>query len=122
MTNTITPYSFINSINGNKTQPYTSAYVPFITARTMSYFSDTIVYAALVNEYQIKDPEMHYDLFQSAVRPRRRFAKWGKPTKDPDLDMISEYFQINKERAAEYKAHLKINDLKIIADQIKLFQ
>lgn len=118
----LSPYTFINSINGNKSQPYSSEYVPYITARTMSYFSDTITYAQLVNEYQIKDPEMHYQMFISAVRPRKRFAKWGKPTKDPEIAMISEYFQINAERAEEYKSHLTQEQINLIADQLKLFQ
>jgi Bacteriophage clamp loader A subunit len=113
------PYVFINSINGNKVEPYSSDYVPYITARTMSYFQDTLVYAQLINDYQVKDPEMHYQLFISAVRPRKRFAKWGKPVTDPELKMISDYFQINTDRARELKQFMTADQIKQIADDLK---
>lgn len=120
MSEKISPYTFINSINGNKTQPYSKEYVPFITARTLSYFPDTLLFANLVSTYFITDPEMHYDFFQSIVKPRKRFSKWGKLVVNPNIKLLSEFYQISLSKAEEIISLYSDEEIDKISESMKL--
>lgn len=81
------------------------AYLPFIINRQFSYFADTVLTANSMNELGKIDKRLQYDFYRSMVRPGKRFAKWLKPEANDDVNMLVEYYSINRQKA---EAALKI--------------
>jgi len=81
------------------------AYLPFIINRQFSYFADIVLTANSMNELGKIDKRLQYDFYRSMVRPGKRFAKWLKPEANDDVNMLVEYYSINRQKA---EAALKI--------------
>ena len=87
------PFDYINSINFTKKnlmrgtendQLSEKAYVPYITNKTLSYFTDTLLYANEMNKLSHLDSKLQYEFLLNSIRPKKRFAKWHKPEQDDD--------------------------------------
>lgn len=114
---------FLKAINTSKTNPIREAYdpseaekeyKPFIINRFMSYHIDTILFANDMNMFSNLDPQMQFEYYLHAVRNRKRFAKWMKPEKVEDIELIKEYFRYNSIRAREVLPLLSEKDLDYI--------
>ena len=77
-------------------------YVPFVVNKCLSYFSDTIFHVNEMNLRPDMDKKMQYDFLLQAVRKRKRFSKWMKKDKSDDLQLVIDYYNVNKKKAEEY--------------------
>lgn len=114
-TERLSPFDFVNAINYSKVDmfpidPQTgerlkrpdSEYVKFIINRAMSYFPDTIMFANAANQSLNNVPnECHFDFYRYGVSKRKRFAKWAKPVKNDDIDLICKYYGYSIDKAVE---------------------
>ena len=82
----------------------------------LSQHIDCILYVNEMNKnWQAVTPRMHYDYFFHSIRKTfRKYAKWAKKHKDEDVEMIKEYYQINKGKAEEYLSILSKEQIEII--------
>jgi len=48
------------------------------------------------------DKKMQYDFLLQSVRKRKRFSKWMKKDKSDDLQLVIDYYNVNKKKAEEY--------------------
>jgi hypothetical protein len=104
------PFDFVNSINFTKKnlmrgsdndELSEKSYAPFLTNKSLSYFTDTLLYANEMNRMHFLDNKLQYEFFLNSIRKKKRFAKWAKADKNDDLVMISEYYQISLSKAKE---------------------
>lgn len=102
------PSEFLNSINYTKkdlmrgTENDTLAeksYSPWYVNKTLSYFSDTIFAANMMNCSHGLDNRMQYDFYINIVSPKKRFSKWVKKEKDSDLEAVMAYYDYNRKNA-----------------------
>lgn len=105
------PFDFVNSISLNKKNLMRGSendalsekeYVSFLVNRSLSYFTDTLLYANEMNKHPGIDGIMQYEYLLHSIRPNKRFSKWSKPQEQADILAISKYFKVNLKRASEY--------------------
>ena len=104
------PFDYINSINFTKKnlmrgtendELAEKGYVPYITNKTLSYFTDTLLYANEMNRYHFLDNKLQYEFYLNNIRKKKRFAKWAKADNNDELNMISEYYKISLPKAKD---------------------
>ena len=105
----LSPFDFLNSINGGSKSPDLFAdsrkatdgaqmdsvekqYVPFMVNRGLSYFRDTVIYANEMNRLYRLPGVMQYDFLKNIIRPSKRFSKWFKMEEDADVKVIMEAY------------------------------
>jgi len=102
------PFDYVNSVTFTKKDMMRGTendelaekdYVPFLVNRSLSYHEDCILFANEINQRSHLDHLLQYDFFINIIRPRKRFAKWAKPTKDEDLEAVMEYFGYSRVKA-----------------------
>lgn len=98
---------FLNSINDTKENLIDAdencerLYLPYIVNKSMSYFSDAILYANEMNQRHHLDKKMQYDYYMYSIRKRKRFSKWLKPDQSDDIDLIKQHFKYSEKKARE---------------------
>jgi len=106
------PFDYVNSISHNKRHMMRGTendelaekeYVGYLVNRTLSYYTDTILYANEMNRHPEIDGIMQYEYLLHSIRPSKRFSKWAKSTTSQETLAISKYFNVNLRRAEEYR-------------------
>ena len=117
-----TLFDYLNSINHNKKDLMTGTenddlaekgYPPYQINKGLSYFSDTIEQANIMNGCWQLDKKLQYLYLINTIRPKKRFAKWIKKQDNDDLDAVAEYYGYSYEKA---KAVLKLHSPDQIID------
>ena len=107
-------YSKVNIMDDdNRTQ-----YVPFVINRAMSGFVDTIFWANEMNRLHNLPKNMQYDYLRTSVRKSKRYSKWHKPKKDKQVEIVSEFYDCNIERAKEMVSLLTDDQITSIEKQL----
>jgi hypothetical protein len=121
------PFDYINSINYSKKnlmrnsdndELAESGYVPFLTNRSLSYFTDTLFYANEVNQFHHTDHKLQYEYLLNSVRPKKRFAKWVKTMDSNDLEMVKLYYNYSTKKALQAIAILTPSELDHITRKV----
>jgi len=108
------PFDYVNSINFTKKNLMKNTandelaekdYVPFLTNKSLSYFTDTLLYANEMNRYHFLDKRLQYEFYLNSIRKKKRFAKWAKADDNDEVMMVQEYFKFSPQKA---KAALKV--------------
>lgn len=91
------PFDWLNSINFTKVdlreKNSIDEYNPFMANRGLSYFPDTVLYAAELNMYPSLPKDAQYDFYMTAIPKRKRFTKWAKSKKkNEDIELVQKYF------------------------------
>ena len=122
------PFDFINSINFTKKNLMRGSdndelsersYAPYLTNKSLSYFTDTLLYANEMNKYHFLDNKLQYEFFLNSIRKKKRFAKWAKADSNDDLVMISEYYQISLSKAKDAIRILSHEQLSTIRNKME---
>ena len=122
------PFDYINSINFTKKNLMKGSendelaekgYVPYITNKTLSYFTDTLLYANEMNRYHFLDNRLQYEFYLNSIRKKKRFAKCSKADDNDYLSMIIEFYQISLSKAKEAIKILSPEQIKIIKDKME---
>jgi len=99
----LSPFDFIKSINEKNyivlDKLNEKQYVAFVVNRGLSQFLDCVPYVEKMNLYHKLSPKMQYDYLFHAVRKTKRFSAWAKESKYEHLDVIIDYYQVNKSKA-----------------------
>jgi hypothetical protein len=119
MSDELTVFSFINSINegrkgknllreckadsSNEPSDPSSpdkVYIPFIVNRGLSYFHDTILFVNEMNLRAHLPHRMQYDFLRDAVSPKKRFSKWAKKRSlGDDIKTIQKRYNYSRSKA-----------------------
>ena len=104
------PFDYVNSINFTKKnlmrdtandELAEKGYAPFLTNKSLSYFTDTLLYSNEMNRYHFLDKKLQYEFYLNSIRKKKRFAKWAKADNNDELNMISEYYKISLPKAKD---------------------
>lgn len=63
---------------------------------------DTVFFADAVNRFPSLTRQMSYVFYYEGVDKGKRFGKWYKSTKDDDVALLCNAYNVNKCRAAQY--------------------
>lgn len=102
----MTPFDFLNSISYTKedlikNESDEKEYNPWMINRGLSHFPDTVLHANQMNMNYHLPNRAQYRYLLNSISKKKRFSKWPKAEKNEDIEMISEYYQINVLRAKE---------------------
>ena len=122
------PFDYVNSISYKKNNLMRDTdndelaeqeYVPYLTNKAFSYYTDTILYANEMNKFSFLDKKMQYEYLLQSIRANRRYTKWTKKEELKDVAAISKYFDVSYKRAEEYKRLLSLEKINEIIDKIE---
>ena len=131
-TKKLSPFDFVNAINFTKQDLFKadsfsgireyhseSEYARFIINKSLSYFPDTILFANLANTCLTNVPNYsHFDFLRFGITKKKRFSKWAKPIENDDLNLIMQYYQVNREKAEDVLKLLTKDQLDEIKKEI----
>jgi hypothetical protein len=98
------PFEYMNAINLTKKDLIIDditekSYSPYMVNRSLSYFSDTVALANVMNRYHQLDKKLQFSFLLNIVRKRKRFSKWDKQVFSDDLEVVKEYYGYSNEKA-----------------------
>ena len=111
---------YLNSINYNKKalmdndEKAEKVYPPYIVNRCLSFFSDTIFHANVVNCNWTLDKKMQFDFYRLSIRKNKRFSPWVKKEADNNVDLLKQAYGYTEQKAREVLNILRPEDLQTI--------
>tara|TARA_R100000152_G_C6759361_1_gene183305 strand:- start:879 stop:1259 length:381 start_codon:yes stop_codon:yes gene_type:complete len=95
-----------------------SKYPPFIVNKSLSYFTDTVLYANEMNRHAHLDNRLQYDYYVHAVRKRKRFSRWDKNEKSDKFDLLKEYYGYSDRKINEVMDLISDEELDTIKELV----
>ncbi len=95
-----------------------SKYPPFIVNKSLSYFTDTVLYANEMNRHAHLDNRLQYDYYIHAVRKRKRFSRWDKNEKSDKFDLLKEYYGYSDRKINEVMDLISDEELNTIKELV----
>jgi hypothetical protein len=120
----MSPFDFINAINTTKKNLFEDPqaekdYSAFMVNRGLSYFSDTVLSANIMNRYPAISREWQFSFLLNTISKKKRFSKWSKKDKETkSIQLIKEYFGYSSEKAKEALSILSPEHLKMIEEKL----
>lgn len=122
----MSPFDFVNDITygkknliGKEDDLAEKLYQPFLVNKSLSYFSDTIMYANEMNRRHGLDNKLQYHYLLNSIRPSRRYAKWVKKVENSDFEAVQEYFKYSNEKTFEALSLLSSDQISLIKEKLK---
>lgn len=117
------PFEYLSSINYTKKDIMESdlaerSYNSFLTNRSLSYFSDTVGLANILNQYHHTDNKLQYHFLINSIRKRKRFSKWIKPKTESDIEVVKAYYNYSNEKAKQILPLLSPEQITIIRQKV----
>lgn len=120
------PFDFVKAINEGKHLIRESdspvlmenEYVPYLTNKSFSYYTDTIFYANELNFCNNLDKLLQFDYYLNSIRPKKRFSKWAKKEDSDSLNVVMEYYKVGYKRANEIMRVLSIDQLSTMKEKL----
>ena len=117
------PFDYVNSINDTKRDIMEDdnaerGYNSFLINRSLSYFSDTVGFANVVNQYHHIDNKLQYHFLINIIRKRKRFSKWMKPETESDIEVVKQYYGYSNEKAKQVLPLLSPEHITIIKQKV----
>ena len=121
------PFDFLNSINHTKqdlmeedngSKDIENRYNSFLINRSLSYFSDTVAFANIVNRYHHLDNKLQYHFLINIIRKRKRFSKWMKPETESDIEAVKQYYGYSNQKARQVLPLLSPEHITIIKQKV----
>ena len=118
------PFEFTKTINETKLNlidedpEVEKDYIPFLVNRSLGYFMDTIMYANEMNQKNSLDHKLQYDFLLNIIRPRKRFSKWLKKSKDDNIDLVKKFYGYSYTKAKDVVDILSEDQLKHIRSNL----
>ena len=92
----------------------------FVLNRGLAQTMDTVLFAQELNKLSVTDPDQHYAFCFHSIKKRKRWAKWCKKTDlISGLDEVSRFYNISREKAAEYMTILTKEQVQFIIESFE---
>lgn len=119
----ISPFDFINSFNSKskyllESEMDESDYSAWVINKGLSFTKDTVLFANEMNMYYDLDRKMQHDFYYYGIPKGKRYGKWMKLEKIDVIELLSEYYGINKMVAATYMQVLDDKQIAIIREKM----
>lgn len=94
-------------------------YNPYVVNKALSYHSDCVMYANMMNMCASIDSELQYQYLLNTIRGmKRNFQPWQKATSVEDLDCIKEYYGYSNVKAKEALRILNKDQISLIKQKL----
>lgn len=116
----ISPFDIVKALNEKTDLEYDiKDYSPWMINKSLSFIKDTIFFANEMNKSFNLDKDIQRDFYKYGIPRGKRFGKWEKQLKVPELvEKIAEYFCINKNVATQYVSLLSDSELKQLQEKM----
>jgi hypothetical protein len=120
----MTPFDFVNAINTSKENLFNDPqadkdYKPFLVNRSLSYFSDTVMWANEMNMNSHIPNDWQFFFFLNTIPKKKRFSKWHKKDAETEsITLVKEYFGYSSEKATEALKILTEEQLTMIKEKL----
>lgn len=119
-------FDFLGAVNNSKEDllrtddpDVLKAFEPFMLRRGLAQSKDTLVIAQKMNLIHGASDWMQWNLALHTIPARKRYDKWSKKgALDPDVELLSRYFYISREKASEYLKFLPAAALAEIREKV----
>lgn len=81
-------------------------YVPYIINHSLSSFVDCLFQVNDMNMYHNLSKDIQYKYLKSSIRKNKRFAKWAKPKKDLQCEVIMKHYDCSVAKSKEMQSLL----------------
>lgn len=119
------PFEFLNTINYTKKdmmnenlEEVERGYSSYHINRSLSYFSDTVDAANIINRYHHLDNKLQYHFLLNIIRKKRRFSKWIKADPISDIEVVKQYYGYSNTKAKQALSLLSPDQLIIIRQKV----
>ena len=124
------PFEFLNSINHSKKDMFDvtesdrsleeleRGYSSYHINRSLSYFSDTVDAANIINRYHHLDNKLQYHFLLNIIRKKRRFSKWIKADPISDIEVVKQYYGYSNTKAKQALSLLSPDQINIIRQKV----
>jgi len=124
MSDTLTPFDFINAISHNKQnlmdlENAESQYKSYVINKGLSFYPDTVIQANEMNSRPHLDRKMQFNFLINIIRSKKRYSKWLKPEKLDDLEIVQECYGYSKEKARQVLPLLSSEQIYYLKRRIK---
>ena len=122
----MSPFDYVSSITYTKkdlfdpeqTEQPGSGYSSFHTLRSLSYFTDCVHVANVMNQYHHLDDKLQYHFLLNIIRKKRRFSKWIKTDPISDIEVVKKYYGYSNTKAKQALSLLSPDQIKIIRQKV----
>ena len=117
------PFDYLNAILQNKKnlivdEVTEKEYIPFIINRTLSYHKDCLMFANEMNRCHFIDNKLQFDYLINTVRSQKRpFAKWIKPEKNKDVDLIKLVYGLSDSKSIDALELISKKDIELLREK-----
>jgi hypothetical protein len=116
-------WDFVKDISQHKKNLFCddseSLYNCFVINRAFGNFIDTCLIAQELNSLSVSDKKLHHDFLFNSIKSKSRFSKWAKKEESSaKVQIIIEFYNINKNRAEEIESLISENDLNQMKKQL----
>ncbi len=108
------------TVDMNTDDPYKD-YPTYQVLQGLSQNMDTVLLANEMNKRPWLSKEMQFKFLDKAVLKKKRFGKWGKADAEAnkeEVDVVAEFYQVNRERAKEYLKLIRPDELEFMKNRI----
>ena len=119
------PFEFLNTINYTKKdmmnenlEEVERGYSSYHINRSLSYFSDTVDAANIINRYHHLDNKLQYHFLLNIIRKKRRFSKWIKADPISDIEVVKQYYGYSNTKAKQALSLLSPDQITIIRQKV----
>ena len=119
------PFEFLNTINYTKKdmmnenlEEVERGYSSYHINRSLSYFSDTVDAANIINRYHHLDNKLQYHFLLNIIRKKRRFSKWIKADPISDIEVVKKYYGYSNTKAKQALSLLSPDQINIIRQKV----
>lgn len=117
------PLEFLNSINFTKEDVMVDdqvekQYNSYLVNRSLSYFSDSVMFANEMNRWHHIDNKLQYHFLINILRKRKRFSKWLKPEIESDIEVVKKYYGYSNDKARQALTLLSPEQIEVIRKKV----
>jgi len=115
-------FDFVNAINYSKVDLMAEdgaekKYNVYMVNRALSFHSDTIFWANMMNSMPQLDKKLQFSFFLNSIRPAKRFG-WIKGEKSEDVSLVQHYYGYSAVKAKAALRLLTPENLKTIRQRL----
>jgi hypothetical protein len=112
-------HDLITKENLDEGTPERKDYKIFLINRTLSYYSDIVLFINELNRYPDTNTQMHFDFVQNAVPKKRRKKKyWAKGKKLENMQIVKEYYKYSNQKCLDVLSVLSDTDIQTIKTKL----
>lgn len=111
---------WLNSINFTKEDlsEHIREYPAYVINKILAGDISCVMLVNEMNKRYTMSPEMQYKFLLHTVPPKKRYTPFIKKSKDENIPLIKEYFNVNTEKAKDYLEALTVEQLQQIKSNL----